>query len=134
MGPINQDFNSPMTQFLNQWLQGENQGGLTGDMIHQDQSSARRNFAENRFDRLFWGLNGKGNLSNHNGGSALLGNKVQGIAGGIVFVIGREQFIPRTEGERSQNGVDSGSGIRQEGNVGSISPHKLRQGRAGGIQ
>ena len=63
-------------------------------------------------------MNGEGDGRDFDSGAGAFGNEIEGIAAGVVFVTGNEEFIAGFEAEGTEDGVHAGGRVRNEDQIG----------------
>ena len=77
---------------------------------------------------------GEGDLRDHHTGPNVIGQMIQRVAAGVVFLVRDKELVALFESQGSQYGVHAGSGIRHENEIFGIGAKELCQGRSGLIQ
>jgi hypothetical protein len=101
-------------EISNESLDGQHESGLAGDVVQQGQAGPRCHPAQHRVHDILLRLQWKGDIRHNDARSRALGDEIQRVAAGVVFVVGDQQFITAFESQRAQHGVDTGGGIWHE--------------------
>ena len=126
MSAINQRVHSPCLQLMYQFSYRQDNAGLARHMIHERKFRPGSHSFENRCN-YFRVAKGKRDFYDNDVRAGAFGNKVQGIAGSIVFVIGYEQFIARLKYQRTQDGVNSSGRVGHKNQVITMTANESRQ-------
>ena len=131
---IDERVNTALSQFLHQPVDRKDHSGLACDMIQKRQPRPARHSAQHRFDDLIGCSEGKRNVGDDEAGARPIGHEPHGVVAGIVLVVGDQKLVAAPEFERTQNGVDPASRVRDEHQLFGSGSQELSQGFSGLIE
>lgn len=91
-------------------------------MVNQGKARAGSGGPEDGITDLACGPRWEGDGCHYDASPGPGGGSVEGVAAGVVLVVGHEEFVPGLEGERPKNRVHSGRSVGDEGQVPARGP------------
>ena len=90
---VDQRVHAARVQLCDDPLNGENDPGLTGDVVDEQQPGLRRDGADNPIKYDIWRANGKGNVDDFHLGAASPSDVVERVPAGVVLMVGDQQLV-----------------------------------------
>ena len=105
---VDEDINAARLSFFHQPLDGQHHPGLTGRMIDQKQPRPRRDFLDDGLHHLALARQRKRDRSDRDPSAAIGCDGIDGVAAGVVLVVGHQQLGSRLQPEATKDRVDAG--------------------------
>ena len=118
----------------NDALDRQNERGLAGDVIDQQQARALGDFPQHALDYVVRRGDGERHVDDHDLRAGEAAGVVEHVARGVVFVRGDEQLVVLVEVERAQHGIDAGGCVGDEGDVLRLRADERRDLGARGVE
>ena len=129
MRSVDKRINAPVIELGDDAFDREHKARLAGDMIDQNEPGPGRHPREEGIDNLGCGANRERNPGNDRCRTGSVGNEVESVSAGVVFVVSYQQFVARGKRKRTQDGVDARGGVGNENKIigtGAEKPCQLR--------
>ena len=134
VGAVDERVDAVRAQLSNDPLDREDERGLAGDVIDEQEARAVGDFREHALDDGVGRVDREGDVDGDDLRAVERADEVEGVARGVVFVRGDEELVVLVEVERAEDGVDAGGGVGDEGEVVGRSAEEVGQHGAGGVE
>ncbi len=134
VGAVDQGVYPALLQFGDDVGDGEHQGGRAGDVVDESESGAVGHGRRDGCRDLLRIGEGEGDAGDDDLDPGPPGDEVDGVATGVVGMVGDEQLVTGGEGEGTEHGVDAGGGVGDEDQVVGSGTEEPAQAGAGRVQ